>query len=76
MDGDIAILLASFCQHLIVNPVLDTGHKSGLNILFSFDTFLILNIFRPTARSELRKVLFLAPSVCGFLFGMKYLRNR
>ena len=36
------ILLVTFCQHLVVNPVLDT--KCKYIILFSFDTNLLLNI--------------------------------
>jgi len=47
-------------------------YLSKANILLSNVAFI-----RPTARSELQKVMFLAPSVCGFFCScIKYLGNR
>jgi len=45
-------------------------------IVSTVDDYTSVKRVMITARSELRKVLFLAPSVCDFLLCIKYLGNR
>jgi len=65
------LMLLSFTRSMLVIAPL-TQYNVCIHIILIYLLWLVL-VF--TTRSELWKVLFLAPSVCGFLC-MKYLWNR